>query len=75
MSPAETKALVEQIRENLDKLDRCAGPHAFESLPNPGRSLLARRYRCANCEGEVDVTAHRWYQRGLAHGVATGRAT
>ena len=76
MTPAESKKILDEVKSNLDRLERCAGPHAFESIPDPRRPqvLLGRRYRCAGCGGEVSGDAYRWYARGLAHGVATGRA-
>ena len=58
--------IIKDVKENLAKLEKCSGPHIFRKLPP--RKALGERYACAICGGEVEGSAHRWYQRGLEHG-------
>lgn len=57
----EIQAIAEQVKANHAKLQACAY-HQFEALITapPGRG----RYRCRNCQGEVDAIAYRWHELG-----------
>lgn len=56
------KEIFEKVQENEKKLDDCT-IHDFSIPMEPGK--LVRRWKCSRCEGEVDVLAKRWYERGL----------
>lgn len=67
MSPITKKefdTIVADVKRNEAVLAACSG-HAFFRL-EPDK--LFSKYRCAVCGGTVDMTALRWYERGLAHG-------
>lgn len=57
----EIRAIAEQVKANSAKLRACPW-HEFEELITapPGRG----RYRCRNCQGEVDASAYLWHQWG-----------
>jgi hypothetical protein len=63
----EIVKLAQIARENVAKLSVCTG-HAFEAI-GPIQPLRTR-YRCANCGGDVDSSAYRWYTQGRAHEAA-----
>lgn len=62
----DSAAILAAVRENIARLDSCAGPHDFsEVVARAGR--LGTRYRCTACRGEADRLQVLWYQQGLAH--------
>lgn len=56
----DIQQIINNVRENLKKLDGCIGPHEFKLHDN--------RYTCLKCKGTVDKQAHYWYQHGINHG-------
>jgi hypothetical protein len=62
---AAGRELLAQVQANAARLRDCPR-HTFERLP--GSQPLRHRYRCTNCEGEVDGHAHFWYEIGREHG-------
>lgn len=62
LAPDEIRAIALQVKANTERLKACTG-HDF--APVPGLPALRRRYRCRQCQGEIDHTAHTWYQRGI----------
>lgn len=69
MTPAEAKALWDEVSAKGKALRACAGPHDFELL-NPDKTV-GRKYRCRLCGGEMDAVAKLHYEQGLAHGRRT----
>lgn len=57
---------INEVLQNLDKLDACAGPHDFRDCTPAKR--MGKYYECSKCGGMVDQRCHDWYQRGLKHG-------
>jgi hypothetical protein len=60
------------VQANNARLDGCPGPHVFEPGeidPNIG---IVKQYRCTVCKGTTDPAHRAWYERGLAHGRASG---
>lgn len=60
---ADIFGIAEQVKKNHAALNGCAG-HAFTAI-NPGGFMT--KFRCANCNGEVDHHAHHWYVQGRKH--------
>lgn len=50
-----------EVKANQKRLNDCLY-HAFEPLP-PIR-LVNQRYRCTQCDGEVDFHAWHWHKQG-----------
>jgi hypothetical protein len=72
MTADEAKALWEKVKANSAALDACPGPHAFEDTTPGQPPSFGKRWRCQRCGGEADTIAKLWYERGLAHGRASG---
>jgi len=68
----EAKKLMQQVQENLDRLDKCPG-HVFIQIRDDGGKRTSLRYRCSVCEGTVGNTEFMWYMRGYRHGKEQGR--
>lgn len=61
-------ALWADAQANGRRLAACAG-HQFVPV-DPSRVAFAARYRCLNCQGDVDSHAVHWYLAGRAHEAA-----
>lgn len=68
----DSKQIFERIKANQAKLDSCS-KHSF-SVPIDRRTMLPLtkpefgcRWRCENCQGEVDGIARVWFNRGVEH--------
>lgn len=46
---------------NMERLDKCSGPHVFEG-EDPNKRT------CRLCGGQVTASMAFWYQTGLKHG-------
>ena len=57
----------EQVKANSEMLRTCPRHDFSPILP---LRALGQRYRCIECGGEVDSSAHHWYQVGLRMGRA-----
>jgi hypothetical protein len=64
LSAAEITAITESARANRARLDACT-LHVF--TPTGPVKALRQHYVCANCAGEVDSAAYRWYTQGREH--------
>lgn len=66
------RAVFEEVKANLARLDGCPGPHRFAPVERADgvtpRGGLTNEYRCATCQGTVSGHVRHWYERGLAHG-------
>lgn len=62
--------IFEQAKENLRRLDGCAGPHQFEPHEKIGDGPLIHSYKCRRCEGTLVKEKVHWYEIGLKHGRA-----
>jgi len=60
---AELEGIWEAVKVNQGRLESCAGPHDFLTVPGN-----ARRLRCARCGGEMSPSDVFTYTRGLEHG-------
>lgn len=65
IDPQSLRVIAEQVRENHNRLNGCR-QHEFSPKPNADHeaSLLSRRFVCKHCQGEIDSSAHHWYQLG-----------
>ena len=62
-------AIWEGVKANQAKLDGCQR-HDFVGIDAGERYGSLRfkvKFRCKRCQGTVDASAMRWYQRGLEH--------
>jgi len=57
------KEIWEQVKVNSALLDSCS-KHNFELM----KDRKDRRYKCTNCNGELDTVNVIWYNKGLEHG-------
>lgn len=75
----DVAGIIEEVKRNIETLRTCPGPHEFVEVPEienvpgavPGTkrvTVVTRRWRCAECLGEVDHHAMHWYTLGLQHG-------
>lgn len=71
MSRLDADALIKEVKENIAKLNGCAGPHNFQPHEKYDSGMV-KKYRCTRCQGTVSATDRNWYMRGLGHG---GRVT
>jgi hypothetical protein len=55
--------LMKKIKENHRKLDGCCF-HEF-TIDATTDKKLDKRYRCVNCDGEVNAMAKHWYEKGI----------
>lgn len=63
MKRTEVDGIIKKIRENQKRLEVCA-LHDFKPM---GERPLGDRFKCKNCQGEVDFHAAHWYKGGLEH--------
>lgn len=63
----EHATIIAEVKRNQSLLDSCSR-HEFTRI-DPERPIFARS-RCERCGGTVDHVARRWYDIGLAHGLA-----
>ncbi len=70
----DAKKIWDDVQENLNLLDSCAGPHAFVSeVPEKPLNSV---WRCSKCKGTVRGSNYIWYKRGLEHGrISTSEKT
>jgi hypothetical protein len=57
-----------EVKENLDRLESCPGPHSFVQQPSDN-PLKAKQWVCASCKGVIHATDLYWYLSGLKHGI------
>jgi hypothetical protein len=57
----DTDKIVREVQENYRRLGGCA-QHVFEKI-EPWQPLRGR-WRCRNCQGEIDNHAHTWFAIG-----------
>lgn len=69
VSQEDMHIIFKQAKENHRKLNSCAS-HVFVMTSNP--DILKRKFRCSNCQGEIDDIAHDWYQKGFQDGYNQG---
>jgi hypothetical protein len=62
----DDKELWNQVKENSRKLNNCK-LHNFQDI-TPDRKI-GKRYKCKNCNGELDGINVHYYERGLEHGI------
>lgn len=60
------KRLSEQVKKNRETLMNCK-QHDFSIDLTPER-VLGKRWKCAECGGEVEGSEKHWYELGLKHG-------
>ncbi len=63
-SPGQRERMIKQIKDNLNLLDSCSGPHVF--IKRIGSNNVIK-YHCSKCRGIIDRAAHKWYTQGLEH--------
>jgi hypothetical protein len=63
---SEDDSLIERVRRNYRILDTCFR-HDFSIDLRPD-TMVGKRWKCANCSGEVDSIRKDWYEMGLHHG-------
>lgn len=63
----DTKEILKEIRENMARLESCAGPHNFSIDATPKKPLF-KKWTCSKCGGTIDAINRTWYERGLKHG-------
>lgn len=81
VTPYDIRQWVLEAKENLEKLDKCRGPHVFVPMTEGQTGTAAQRvldaldkprpaknYQCTKCGGCIGNQAYYWYQRGLMHG-------
>jgi hypothetical protein len=66
----DVPGILEQVRENRSRLDKCPGP-LHEFVMTDRRRLLSR-YTCKLCKGEINHEALRWYLAGIEHAIRKG---
>ena len=57
--------LLEEVKENLSKLENCTKPHDF-SIDMDKKKPFNKRYVCTKCGGYVWQSNKIWYERGLS---------
>lgn len=65
ISKTDTRQILDRVIENNKKLDSCS-KHDFKPIGQ--KKIVGNRYKCTNCEGEVDSINASWYNKGLEHG-------
>lgn len=60
------KEIFEQAKANQRKLNSCP-KHSFTIDLTPTR-VMGKRWKCANCGGEIEGINKSWYEDGLKHG-------
>jgi hypothetical protein len=53
--------VLNNVKENRRKLDSC-NYHEFEDMTSD--KLIGKKYKCKNCQGEVDGLSFYWYNLG-----------
>jgi hypothetical protein len=64
MDAIDMQEIIARVKENLQTLDACEGPHEFADLYEKG-CPIAHRSQCLKCFGKVDSVNRIWYERGL----------
>jgi hypothetical protein len=77
MNKKEAKEIFNRSKNNVIKLNSCS-LHDFRELEDgeidislvPYQSRkMGKRYKCLECDGVVDDSAKRWYDKGLVDGL------
>lgn len=63
--------VIEQVKKNRKTLMNCK-QHDFSIDLTPER-VLGKRWKCAECGGEVAGSEKHWYELGLKHGKEVSR--
>lgn len=61
ISKEEMGRLFQQVKENHKRLAGCAHHNFADITPD---KPLNKKYRCQNCQGEIDSTQYLWFTRG-----------
>ena len=63
--PRDIKETWEKVKQNKTLLNKC-DRHSFDIDLRPERTT-ANRWKCINCEGEVNSENKYWYELGVKH--------
>ena len=70
MDKKTAKKILLEVRENIQRLQDCPGPHDFKLVPPPIGRPWDKKYRCTKCGGIVDGGKYTWYRQGMRHAKA-----
>lgn len=63
--PRDVRETWEKVKQNRAQLDAC-DRHNFNIDLHPEKTT-GKRWRCANCGGEVNSENKHWYELGIQH--------
>lgn len=58
-------AIFDAVKENMERTDKCEGPHEFVAIADDPYRYAAE---CTKCGGRFRKEWIVWYHRGLKHG-------
>jgi hypothetical protein len=67
MDKETSRKILQEVRENIKRLEECVGPHDFKKIDN---HMIFSDFICTKCQGKVDGIFKSAYNQGLKHGQA-----